>query len=116
MKKDTKIEEMLLSDENYEKMVREKTEKDFKNVLENNQTPENKYITDIKSVPENLLFSKLAIYQVINRQSKTCSYINGLQAEGYLGSNNSERLKLLSGQTDSFVSDDVFVKFVKVKV
>lgn len=116
MKKDKKIEEMLLNDENYEKMVREKTEKDFKNVLKDAQTLKNKDITDIKSVPEGLLFSKAAIYEVINKQSKTRSYINGLQAEGYLGSNNSDRLKMLSGKTDSFVSDDVFVKFVKVKV
>jgi hypothetical protein len=116
MKKDAKIEEILLSDENYEKMVKEKTEQDFKKILETGNSATDKYITDIKSVPPDMLFSKFATYEVINKQSKTCTYINGVQAEGYLGANNSDRMKLLSGQTDSFVSEDMFVKFVKVPV
>ena len=115
MKKSKKIEEMLLSDENYEKMVKEKTERDFEKALKENSL-KGRYITDIKSVPAVELFSKDATYEVINKQSKTRSFINGLQAEGYLGANNSDREKLLSGETNSFVSGEMFIKFVKVKV
>ena len=116
MKKNKKIEEILLSDENYEKMVREKTEREFINALENNNSLKAAYITDIKFVPADKLFSKAATYEVINKQSKTRSYINGLQADGFLGANNSDRAKLLSGETNSFVSGDNFIKFVKVKL
>ncbi len=117
MKENKKIEEMLLNDENYEKMIREKTEKDFQKLLtDGNDNLKGKYITDIKAVEPQLLFSKFATYEVINRQSKTRSYINGIQAEGYLGSNNSDREKLLKGLTNSFVNADNFVKFIKVKV
>ena len=55
MKKDAKIEEILLSDENYEKMVKEKTEQDFKKILETGNSATDKYITDIKSVPPDML-------------------------------------------------------------
>lgn len=116
MKKDEKIEEILLSDENYEKVLKKKTEKDFEESLNDNFLQENKEITDIKSVPSEMLFSKFATYEVINRQSKTRSYISGLQAEGFLGSNITERKKLLAGETDSFVNGEMFVKFIKVKI
>lgn len=116
MKKNKNIEEILLSDENYEKMVKERTEQEFKKVLQEDDSTKGRYITDIKSVPQDKLFSKAATYEVINKSSKTKSCINGLQADGYLGANNSDRAKLLSGETDSFVSGDNFIKFVKVKV
>ncbi len=116
MKKNKNIEEMLLSDENYEKMVKERTEQEFKKVLQEDDSVKGRYITDIKSVPPDKLFSKTATFEVINKSSKTRSCINGLQADGYLGANNSDRAKLLSGETNSFVSGDNFIKFVKVKV
>ena len=115
MKKDNDIEKLLLNDSNYEKAVKSHIEKEFKQTLKLKKVKTN-YITDVKSVPKNKLFSKFATFEVINKKSKTKSFINGLQAEGYLGSQVSDRQKLLSGQTDSFVSEDCFIKFIKVKV
>ena len=46
----------------------------------------------------------------------TKSYINGVQAEGYLGSQNADRMKLLAGEADSFVCENSYVKFIKVTV
>ena len=51
----------------------------------------------------------------MNKASKTKSYINGVQAEGYLGVQSVDRAKLINGETDSFVSGNNFVKFVKIK-
>ena len=53
---------------------------------------------------------------MINKNSKTKSYINGIQAEGYLGSNVPDRTKLLAGESNSFVAGNNYVKFIKVKV
>ena len=116
MKENKDIEQILLNGKNYEKMVKAKIENDFKLALSEKITSKGKYITDIKSVPMDKIFTKYATYEVINKKSKTRSFINGLQAEGYLGNKISEREKLLSGQTDSFVNEDNFVKFIKVKV
>ncbi len=116
MKENKEMEQILLNGENYEKMVKAKIEKDFNAVLEEGKTLKGKYITDIKSAPKEILFSKAATYEVINRKSKTRSFINGLQAEGYLGNQNADREKLLKGETNSFVSGDNFVKFIKVKI
>ena len=73
-------------------------------------------MTDLKLAPKEKLFSKDAVYLVINKNSKTKSYINGVQAEGFLGSQNALREKFLSGKTDYFVSDGNYIKFFKVKV
>ena len=116
MKNDKRTEEMLLNDENYEKLVKQKIQKDFEKLLKDKKSQKGKYITDIKFATGALIFSKDAVYEVINKQSKTNSYINGVQAEGFLGNNNSDRAKLVSGETNSFVSGDNFIKFIKVKV
>ena len=61
-------------------------------------------------------FSKNSTFEVINKTNKTKSFINGLQAEGFLGANDFERSKLLKGETNAFVRDNIFVKFVKCKI
>lgn len=113
---DKKIEEMLLGGEDYEKMLKAKIENEFNEVLKENNSLKGKYITDIKSVPPDIIFSKNATYEVINKTSKTRSFINGIQAEGYLGTQFSVRDKLLAGETNSFVNGEIYVKFIKAKV
>ena len=81
MKSNKDIEKILLNDSAYEKMVKTKIEREFK---------------------QELALAK--------------SYINGVQAEGYLGAKNSDRAKLMAGETDSFVCGCNFVRFVKVKM
>lgn len=116
MKSNKDIEKILLNDSAYEKMVKTKIEREFKQELALAKQMRNKIITDIKKVPKEKLFTKAATYEVMNKNSKTKSYINGVQAEGYLGAKNSDRAKLMAGETDSFVCGCNFVRFVKVKM
>ena len=117
MKKNTDIEKILLNDAEYTQMVKAKIEQDFKQELNSvKKANSNYYVTDIKDAPKDKLFSKFAIYEVLNKNSKTKSYINGIQAEGYLATNTNDRNNLLSGESDSFVSGNYYIKFVKVKV
>jgi len=104
MKENNEIEKLLLNDENYEKFVNEKIEKEFTK------------ITDIKKLPEGVLFTKKTTFLVINKKTKTKTYINGIQAEAYLSGQNFEREKLLKGERDSFVNDNLFIKFYKTKI
>ncbi|MBR1460507.1 hypothetical protein IJ596_02590 [bacterium] len=116
MKEDKEIEKILLNDESYEKFIHSKTEKEFNNILTKSKNNERKEITDIKQVPKELLFSKHTIYTVINKDSKTQSHINGIQAEGYLGAQELVREKFMSGQTDYFVSGSNYIKFLKTRI
>lgn len=112
MKQDKEIEQILLNDEKYEKFIKDKTEKDFNKILRDAEKKENMVITDYKKVPKDKIFSKNATYFVINKSSKTGSYINGIQAESFLVS-PYEREKFLSGKTDAFIYQDNYVKFYK---
>ncbi len=96
MKEDKEIEKILLNDKNYEKFIHTKTEKEFTDILKKEADNKVREITDIAQVPKNLLFSKNAIYSVINKESKTKSYINGVQAEGFLGSQELLREKFIT--------------------
>lgn len=114
MKNDKEIEQILLNDEKYEKFIKDKTEQDFKKIIEEAGKKNNSVITDFKQMPKDKLFSKKATYFVINKNSKTSSYINGIQAESFLIS-PYEREKFLSGKTDAFVYQDNYIKFYKYK-
>lgn len=114
MKQDKNIEQILLNDEKYEKFIKDKTEQDFNKIIKDACTKNKSVITDIKLVPQDKLFSKQATYYVINKKSKTTSYINGMQAESFLV-DNYERDKFLSGKTDAFIYQDCYIKFYKYK-
>ncbi len=108
--KNQETEQILLNDENYENFIKNKTEAEFNDVLNKDLKQKTKLITDITLVPHDKLFSKRAIFTVINKTSKTQSYINGIQAEGFIDS-NIIREKLLNGTTDYFVNEDNYIKF-----
>lgn len=116
MNKNKDIEKILLNDASYDEIIRTKVEQDFVQELDKSKSEKSGYITEISSAPKDRIFTKFATYEVINKISKTKSYINGVQAEGFLGNKTAEREKLLAGTIDSFVSGNIFVKFVKVKV
>lgn len=116
MKENKKIEQLLLNDSSYEELVNSKIEKEFMSQLEEAKSKKKDVVTDLKLAPKQKLFSKDATYVVINKNNKTKSYINGIQAEGFLGSQNTLREKFLSAQTDFFISGDNYVKFFKIKV
>ncbi|MGN0031354.1 MAG: hypothetical protein ACI37Q_05300 [Candidatus Gastranaerophilaceae bacterium] len=112
MKENSEIEKLLLNDAKYDNLVRSKIEKEFEKETGNKKI-KSKIITDIKKVPKDMIFTKNAIFLIMNKMSKTKSYINGVQAEGFLGVQNTVRENLLNGNTDSFVAGNNFVKFVK---
>ncbi len=117
MKGNKDIEKMLLNNASYEAIMKSKLEQEFTQELKKTKNKSGKkVITDIKKVPKDRLFSKDAVFSVINKNSKTKSYINGVQAEGYLGAQNSARENLLSGASDAFVSENSYVKFEKIKI
>lgn len=117
MKENKEIERILLNDSSYENFVNTKVEREFIQEINNNSGIKKKtIITDIKSVPKDKIFSKDAYYLVMNKKSRTKSYINGMQAEAFLGGNNSLREKFLTLNLDSFVNGDYYVKFQKLKV
>ncbi len=115
MKKDNEIEKILLNDEAYEKFINSKIEKEFKDITSENSKNKDKIIEEFKDVPSDKLFSKNATYLVMNKQSKTQSYINGVQAEGFLGSENTLRNKLLNKECDYFVCGNSYIKFFNYK-
>ena len=75
-----------------------------------------KIYTEIKDVPKELIFSKLAIYKLFNRTTKQETFINGVQAEALIGLQNNVREKFLNGEMSAFSTDEAYVKFEKVCV
>lgn len=115
MKENKEIEKLLLDESAYDKLMKSKIEFEFTKELEQVKSKDHKFITDIKKVPSGKLFTKDAVFEILNKTSKTKSYITGVQAEGFLGTKYTERENLLKGETDSFVNGNNFIKFVKVK-
>ena len=113
MKNDKEIEKILLDDKNYEKFLNSKIEKEFLQITDENIKPENKIYKDIKDVPADKLFDRNATYLVMNKSSKTKSFVNGIQAEGFLGSDMLQRNKFLTKQVDYFVCGNNYIKFFK---
>src|SRR5574344_195925 len=117
MKEDKEIEQILLNDSNYEKFVNKKIEKEFTQEIESTQKKEEpKVITNISLVPKEKLFSKDATYIVMNKKSKTKSYINGIQTDGFLGSQKTLREKCKKAEVDYFSSGENYVKFYRIKL
>lgn len=116
MKEDKNIEQILLNDLEYEKFSSKKIEQDFEREISRSSFKDVKVITELKDVPKSKLFTKNSVFAVINKNSKTKSLINGLQAEGFLGSQDKTRERFLKGEIDSFVNGDYFVKFLKAKI
>ena len=115
-KEDKEIENILLNDEQYEKFVSDRNEKEFLQILKDAKTQKHIEIFDIKKAPKDKLFSKDATYLVINKNSRTQTYINGVQADGYLADKNLQREKIIAGLADSFIRDNVYIKFFILRV
>ncbi len=109
-------EELLLSNKSLDELIRVKIQQEI-NLLEQNKiSTEKTIIYDIKKVPKNLIFSKISYFKVFNKQNKTESFINGIQADGLLGLQDSIRQKILEGECDVFANDDIFVRFDRTEI
>lgn len=115
MNKNDDLEEILINKTSMDDLIKMKIETEFKKeITQKNQKKSPQIITEIKKVPAKLLFSKHSVFKIYNRQTKTETTINGLQAEGMLGLQNTTRLKLLNGEVSSFSTDDAYIKFEKL--
>lgn len=113
--KEEDIEKMLLNGASLDDLIKMKIEQEFKDAVnQGKQIPEKVKITDISKVPQKLIFSKQSVFKLFNKNTKTETFINGIQAEALLGVQNSVREKILKGETFSFATDDAYVKFDKV--
>lgn len=110
-------EELLLSNKSLDDLIRIKIQQEI-NAIENNQKnpTEKKIIRNIAEVPQNLIFSKKSFFKVFNKTNRTESYINGLQADGFLGLQNLVREKILQGKSDVFSCENGFVKFDRAEL
>ena len=106
------IEDALLSGKSLDELIKIKMKEEIKSAFQKISTKyEIKRITDLKSVPQKYIFSKNAVYKKFNKRNNTISYINGIQAEGLLGLDESSRTKILGGEIEVFSTENAFVKF-----
>ena len=75
-----------------------------------------KIVTDIKSVPKSLIFTKFTTFKVFNRNNNTHSYIKGVQAEALLGMQKTAYEKIKNGEIDAFSTENEYIKFEKAKI
>ncbi len=115
MKNKKDLEDILINKTTMDDLINMKIEKEFMHEMSDaGRQKKKKVITDIKQVPKGLLFSKNAVFRLFNRNTKTETTINGLQAEGMLGLQNSVREKLLKGETGTFATEDAYIRFEKL--
>lgn len=115
--KEEDIEQILLSNASLDELIKMKIEKEFKSELDKaNKKPQIKTVTDISKVPQNKIFSKDAVYRLFNRNTKSETFINGIQAEAMLGIQNSIREKIYKGELSAFTTENAYVKFEKINV
>lgn len=112
--KNSDAEEMLLKNASLEDLIKMKIEKEFMEDLKKaKETPQKKIVTDIKSVPKEVIFSKDAVFRYFNRNTKCESLINGIQAEALTGTQHHVREQLAKGELNAFTTDDAYIKFEK---
>lgn len=118
MKKDMNdYEQRLLSHASLDELIKMKMEKELQDEIDKlKETPQKQVIIDISKVPQELIFSKKAVFKIFNRINKTETYLNGMQAEAMLGVQNAVREKIRSGQLDVFSTDTAYVKFEKIEM
>ena len=94
-----------------ENNLKEKIKKEMKKA-ENVKKTENKTLK-FKDLTQQELFSQRALWKVFNRKNCTNSLINGIQAEGFLGSQDNLRSEIIKHKTDCFLSNHLYVEFYK---
>lgn len=110
------VEDALISGKSIDELIKIKMKEEIKNIFERNvEKITSRRIENIKDVPRGRLFSKDAIFKIFNKHNNTVSFINGIQAEALLGLDEVSREKLLHGESDTFSTENSFVKFEYVE-
>lgn len=113
--KEEDIEQMLLNNASLDDLIKAKIEKEFIDAAAKSKKKIEKVtITDISKVPQKFVFSKEAVFKLFNKNTKSETFISGIQAEALLGVQSSVRKRMLKGETSSFATDDAYIKFEKV--
>ena len=115
MKNLTDVEKMLLDNASIDELIKLKMEQSLREEL-NKKPTKNKIVTDIKDAPQNLIFSKKSVFKLFNKETKTETFINGIQAEGLLGLQNNIREKIKNKELDSFSTENTYIKFHSIKI
>lgn len=114
--KNSDAEEMLLKNASLEELIKMKMEREMiEDLKKSKEKPEKKVYTEIKDVPQDIIFSKQSVYKYFNRNSKCETFINGIQAEALIGVQHNVREKMLCGQLNAFTTDDAYIKFEKAE-
>lgn len=118
MKKQAKlVEQVLLSGASLDELIKMKMQEELKQAFKNKKQNLKKLkITEIVKAPKEKIFSKNAVYKVLNKITYEENYINGIQAEALIGLQNNVREKLKQGTIDVFATDNSYVKFEYVEV
>ena len=107
-----KNEEKLLLGASLDDLIKMKIEQEFMNDLKKSkEKPKKRIFKNIKDLPKEKIFSKDAVYKYFNRNTKCETYINGIQAEALIGTQNHIREKMLNGELGAFTTDDAYIKF-----
>lgn len=110
------MEKMLLTGKSIDELIQMKIQEDYKSIQEEaKKAPKIVKVEDISKLPQSLIFSKVSVYKVFNKNTRTESLINGIQAEAMLGLQETVREALLKGKIKAFVSGDVYVEFMYAK-
>lgn len=112
MTKDKNIEKKLLAPNEIDELISKKLKNEIEQELKAVKKVKKRIIEkDFKAVPSDMTFSKQCVYIAFNRNTKTESYINGVQADSLIGMKRDVRAQLLEKSVDSFSNGDYFVKF-----
>jgi len=102
----------FLKDANIEQLIEQKIETEIQTEMdEAKKEKETVIIKDFNDVPKGKLFDKNTTYKVFNRKTKKETYINGVQAESFLGLNISVRDDLERKYIDNFTVNEYYVRF-----
>lgn len=112
--KNNDAEEMLLNNASLDELIKMRIEKEFMEDLKKAKEKTKKVeYTDIKDVPKDKIFSRNSVFRCFNRNTKSETFINGIQADAYIGIQDIIRKKMLQGELNAFTTDDCYIKFEK---
>ncbi len=117
MAKNEDIEQVLLSGSSIDELIKKKIDSQIADEMKlARNKPAASKTMDIKEVSPQDIFTKTTTFLVFNRQNKQESYINGIQAESLTGMQPQLREKLLKKESDSFLTENYYVKFHSAKL
>ena len=110
MKDKKDIEQVLLNNASLDELIKMKIEQEFRKNAKPKKIVQKK-VTDLKKVPKEKIFTKDAVFRVYNRINGNETFVNGIQADAMLGTQDSIREKILEKTLTAFSTEDTYVKF-----